>query len=103
MGDWRLPEALELPIRSTRQFADIRMMELGSPGPPTKKKKLQKFCSGRVSVLLHSSLYKVVKLTYPTDFGGIVPDGRMTAEVGTGCLGQSVAVLSAADFRPACE
>lgn len=66
-------------------------------------KKLRHFCAGRVPVLLHPSLYRSVKLTYLTDIGGIVLKGRMTSELGTGSLGQSVIVLTNADFRPVCK
>lgn len=77
-------------------FPDIRMMV-------KLKKMLSEFCARRVPILLHPSLYRAVKLTYPMDVGGIVLDGRMTSEIGTGSLGQSVGVLIAADFRPVCE
>lgn len=71
------------------------MVEVGSP----ELKKLQKFYAGRVPVILHSTLY-IIKLTYPTDVGSIALDGRMTAEMGTWSLEQSVGVLTAADSRP---
>lgn len=64
-------------------------------------KKLRHFCAERVPVLLHPSLYRSVKLTYPTDVSGIVLDGWMTMELGS--LGQSVRILSAKDFCPVCE
>lgn len=66
-------------------------------------RKLKQFCAGRVPVLLHHFLYRAVKLTYPTDVGGIVLDGRMITEWGAGSLGQYVGVLSSADFPPVCE
>lgn len=80
-------------------FPNIRMFELENHN----LKNLRQFCSGRVPVLLHPSLYRAIKLTYPTDVGGIVTEGRMTSELGVGSLGQSVGVLSPADFRPVCE
>lgn len=64
-------------------FPDIRVFELGSPDI----KKISKLCSGRVSLLLHPSLYKAVKVTYPMDLGSIVLDGRITTELGTWSLG----------------
>lgn len=48
------------------------------------------------------SLYRDLKLTYPTDVGGIVTDDRITTDIETGNLGQSVGVLASADFRPVC-
>lgn len=53
--------------------------------------------------MLHPSLYRAVKLTYPMDISGIVLEGRMTSELGVGSLGQSVRVLTDADFRPVCK
>lgn len=63
-------------------------------------KKLEKFCAGRALVLLHPSLYRAQKLTFPTDIGGIVLDARIMSNIGTGSLGQSVRFLSPANFHP---
>lgn len=52
--------------------------------------------------MLHPSLYRAVKLTYPMDISGIVLEGRMTSELGVGSLGQSVSIFSNSDFRPVC-
>lgn len=60
------------------------MVEIGTP----ELKRLQKFIL----------LYK-----YPMDVGGIVLDGDMTAGLRTVSLGQSVRVLSSADFSPVCD
>lgn len=57
-------------------FPEIRVAKVGSP----KLKKLSRFCSGRVPVMLYSSLYRALK----------------DAE----SLGQAVGVLIPADFRP---
>lgn len=57
------------------------------------KKKLQKCCTERVLVILHPTLHRALKLMYPTDVGGIVLDVRITTEMGTGNLGQSVGVF----------
>lgn len=70
-------------------YPGIRMVELDSPDLI----KLHNFCTGRVPLRLHPSLHRALKLTYPTDVGGIVLDGRMTTELGTGSLGQSVGFL----------
>lgn len=63
-------------------------------------KKLARLCAERVPVLLHRSLYRALKLTFPAGVGGIVLDGRITPEMGTGSLRQSVWVLSSTYFRP---
>lgn len=81
-------------------FSNIRMFELESP----YLKRLRHFCAMRAPVLLHPSLYRVVKLTYPMDADRIVLDGwMMMSELGTESPRQSVWVLSAANFRPVCE
>lgn len=52
--------------------------------------KVAKTCAWRTPVLLQPSLYEALKLTFPTDIGGIVLHGRITSDVGSGNLGQSV-------------
>lgn len=47
----------------------------------------------------HPSLYRVLKLSFPMNFGEIVNDGRITSDLGTGSLGQAVGVLTSVDFR----
>lgn len=69
---------------------------MGALGSPKLKKK-------KLPVLLHPSLYKALKLTYPMYVGVIVLDGRFTSEMGTGSIGQIVLVLIPADFCPVCE
>lgn len=77
----------------------MRLEKLGTP----ELRKLEKLCAGRDLVILHPSLCRVLKLTYPTDIGSIFKDSRITNEIETGSLGQSVGILSAADFWPVCE
>lgn len=48
-------------------FPDIRMAQLGTP----EVRKLYKFYSRMVPVLLYLSLYRTLKLTYPTDIAGL--------------------------------
>lgn len=59
-------------------FSDS-MSQMGTPD----LKKLYRFCSRSVPVLLHPLLYRVLK-PYPTDVDRIVLDGRMTSQMGTG-------------------
>ena len=58
------------------------------------------YCSGRVPVLVHPSLYRSLKLQFPIDVGGITRDNRVTTELGTGSLRQAVGILTPKDFRP---
>ena len=58
------------------------------------------YCSGRVPILVHPSLYRSLKLRFPIDDGGITRDNRVTTELGTGSLRQAVGILTPKDFRP---
>ena len=55
---------------------------------------------GRVPVVLHPSLYRAVKLTFPRDIGGLAHDGAITNEMATGSMNQTVGVLTPAMFSP---
>ena len=63
-------------------------------------KKCIPFCSGRVPILVHLSLYRSLKLRYPFDVGGISRSGWVTSELCTGSLHQAVGILTPKDFRP---
>ena len=74
--------------------ADIKMVELEHP--------LQKmyFSSGKVPIFFHLSIYRALRLKYPSDIGGISKDGRITTELGTGSLRHAVGILTLDHFRP---
>ena len=55
---------------------------------------------GRVPVVLHPSLYRALKLTYPRDVGGLAHDGAINNEMATGSRSQTVGVLTPAMFSP---
>ena len=57
-------------------------------------------CMGRVPIYVHPCFYRSVKLRYPLDIGGIFRDGRVTTELGTGSLRQTVGILTLEDFQP---
>lgn len=80
-------------------FPEKSVYELRSP----QLKKLAQFFSERVVVLLQPSLYRAVKLTYLMEVDGIVLNGNFRSELGIRSLVLSVAVLTAADFRPICD
>lgn len=65
-------------------------------------KKLAKLYAVRVSVLLNPSLYRALILTFLIDIGSNVTNGQITTNIGIGSLGQSIGVLSPADFNPVC-
>ena len=62
-------------------------------------KKYIPFCSGRVPILVHPSLYRSLKLKFSLDVGGITRDNRVTTELGTGSMRQAVGILTPKDFR----
>ena len=55
---------------------------------------------GRVPVVLHPSLYRALKLTYPRDFKSLAHDGVINNEMATGSMSQTVGVLSPVMFSP---
>ena len=63
-------------------------------------KKCVPFCSGRIPILVHPSLYRSLKLRFSIDVGGITRDNRVTTELGTGSMRQAVGILTPKDFRP---
>ena len=87
-----------LKILETAQgaFPDITMVGWGDPSQDSTDNRVQ----GRVSVYVHPSLYRAIKLTWPLEVGGIVKGNRLTRELSHGSLGQAVGSLTAADFRP---
>ena len=82
---------LEGASRADVMLADLRHQSL---------KKLLPFCLDRVPILVHPSFYRSLKLRYPVDVGGITRDDRVSTELGTGSLRQTVGILTPKDFRP---
>lgn len=60
--------------------------------------KISKLCSGRVPVRLHPSLYRALKLTYPTDVGRIGTEGQITTDIRTSSMEQFIGILNAYRF-----
>lgn len=77
-------------VGAKNAFPKIRMAQIESP----ELKKLSAYCVGKVSVLLHTSLYRVLKLMFPTDVGNIVIDNQITTDIVTGSLGQYIEILT---------
>lgn len=71
-------------------FPKIKKDQIGSPD----LKKMAQMCAGSAPVRLHPSLYRVLKLSYPTDSSSSVLDVQIMTDIGTGSLGQSVRVLA---------
>ena len=60
----------------------------------TDLKKSKQNCLGRVPMLLHPSLYRALKLTFPRDVGGVSQDGSISTEMGVDPMGPAVGVLT---------
>lgn len=81
---WIRNTARDLKVWTTSlKQKTLLMVEMGIP----ELKRLQKFCAGRVPVILHPFLYRALKLTYATNFDSIVLDGYRTSGLETGSLG----------------
>lgn len=63
---WDLLDAVQ------KLFPKIKMTLVVSD--ELKKKKMAKLCAGWVPVLLYSSVYRALQLTFPTDVGQILLD-----------------------------
>lgn len=75
-------------------FPDVRMVEMKSP-ELKKNVKLLLPEDSSVALLIY---HRAVKLTFPTEVGDIVSDGRTRTDIGSGRMGQSVAVPTDIDF-----
>ena len=72
-------------------------------GPISFIKDTHNACKGlieRVPVVLHLSVYRAVKLTFPRDIGDLAHDRAITNEMATGSMSQTVGVLTPAMFSP---
>ena len=63
-------------------------------------KRCLPYCSGRIPILVHPSLYRSLKVRFSLDVGGVSRKCRITTELGTGSLRQAVGILTPEDFRP---
>lgn len=80
-------------------FAELRMVQVVSP----ELQKCSARCYEKAQVLLHTTLYRSVKITFLTDVCGIITGGWITSELDSYSLRQSVRVLTPVDFRPICD
>ena len=52
-----------------------------------------------VPIYAQPSFFRLLKLRYSLDIGGLSRDGQVTNELGTGSLKHAVSVLTSKDFR----
>ena len=57
-------------------------------------KKMLSYCSGRVPIPVHPSIYWSLKLKFPMDVGSLSRDGRVTTELGIGSLRHAVGIIT---------
>ena len=76
--------------------ADIRLSEMEH----ASLKKMMTHCAGRVPIYVQPCFKRYLKLKYPLDVGGISRDGRVTTELGTSSLRQTVSIHTLKDFQP---
>lgn len=72
-------------------ISNTQLVDTESP----RVKELATQCTGRTPVLVHASLYRALKLTFPLDVDGI------NTTLGQGNLGQTVGKLLSEYFEPA--
>ena len=94
--------AWDLIDYAKKAFPDIAMVDMGSADDKILKNVRNKV-SGRLPIYLHPSLYRSLKLIYPSDVGVIVRDGRVPHEHGHGNLGLHAGQLCLEDFEPVCD
>ena len=76
-------------------WVDIRLAELKHPSV----KKALTFCSGRVPVYVHPSLYWALKLKYSLDVGCVLGDDRVTTELSKSSQRHAVGILTSEEVR----
>ena len=89
-GVWKFLDT----VRQTDTGVDLAKLEHSC------LKRCLPYCSGRVHILVHSSLYRSLKVRFPLDVGRVSRKCRMTTELGSGSLRQAVGILTPGDFRP---
>ena len=62
-------------------------------------KKLHSFCSERVPVYVHPSLYIALKLKFPLDIRSLSRDGQVTTKLGTISPRHAICIFTPKDFQ----
>ena len=86
---WRILES------GSKTELGVRLEELEHPS----LKKISRFCSGLALIYVHPSFFRTSNLMSPLDVGGLIRDGRVTTEVGTGSLEHTIGILTPKDFE----
>ena len=74
---------------------DVRLAEMGHPS----HNDIPNTCTGRVLIYVHPCFHRSLKFRYPYDVGGISRDSRVTTQLSTGSLRQTVGILTPKDLR----
>ena len=84
-----------------KAFPNITMVDMGRDDKILRS--VRNKVSGRLPILVHPSLYRSLKLIYPSEVGVIVRDGYVPHDHGHGNLGLYVGRLTLEDFEPTCN
>ena len=94
--------AWDLIEYSKKAFPDIVMVNMGNEEDKTIRSVRNKI-AGRLPLYVHPSLYRALKLMYPSEVGVIVRDGHVPHDHGHGNLGLHAGQLCLEDFEPVCD
>ena len=81
--------------RASQIKLDVRLAEMEHPC----LKIMSAFCSSRVLIYVHPSLYRALKLKFLLDVGGLCRDGQVMIEFGIGSLKRVLDILTPKDFE----
>ena len=85
-----------------KAFPNIVMVDMGKDDDKLLRSVRNKI-SGRLPIYVHPSLYRSLKLMYPSDVGVIVRDRHVPHDHGHGNLGLHAGQLCLEDFEPVCD
>ena len=94
--------AWDLIEHSKKAFPDIVMVDKGNEEDRIMRSVRNKI-AGRLPIYVHPSLYRSLKLMYPSEIGVIVRDGHVPHDHGHGNLGLHAGQLCLEDFEPVCD
>ena len=92
----------ELIDHAKKAFPNIAMVDMGKDDDKILRSVRNKI-AGRLPIYVHPSLYRSLKLIYPSDVGVIVRDGLVPHDHGHGNLGLHAGQLCLEDFEPVCD
>ena len=89
------PQVWELIQEAVNAFPSLRMADWTDPS----LEPMQKKCRGRIPILVHPTLYRAIKLTFPLDVGRLALNKNLTDYMRSGDMGPSVTSIGPEHFR----